>query len=254
MLENFLISYPPPQLFLLFLVGLVAGTARGFSGFGGALIFVPLASALSSPQMAAPILLIIDTLMTLPMLPDAVRRANRREVGMVAIGALVGVPTGTMLLAFAPPIVLRWCITGIVLCLLAFLVSGWRYNGKPKAGLSIGTGMVAGLFGGIAQLSGPPVVAYWLGGAIPAARVRANLVAYFAISTVITTVSYISAGLLTPDVLLVSCVAGPAYGLGVLLGSRLFGLADEQTFRRICLMLIAGAGIVSLPVLDGILR
>ncbi len=66
--------------------------------------------------------------------------------------------------------------------------------------------------------------------------------------------SYISAGLLTRDVLLVFLRGGPAYGLGVLLGSRLFGLADEQTFRRICLMLITGAGIVSLPVLDGILR
>lgn len=254
MLEYFLIDYPLIRLFVLFAIALVAGTARGFSGFGGGLIFVPLASALTSPQAAAPVLLIIDGVMTLGMLPDAVRKANRREVGVVALGALVGVPTGTLLLALAPTLVLRWCITGIVLCLLAFLISGWRYHGKPKTVLSIGTGLVAGLFGGIAQLSGPPVVAYWLGGAIPAARVRANLVAYFAISTLITTITYVGAGLLTLDVLLISCVAGPAYGIGILFGSRLFGFADEQVFRRICLMLIAAAGIVSLPVFDNILR
>lgn len=254
MLEIFTGSHSPLQLFVLFVIAIIAGTARGFSGFGGGLIFVPLASALTSPQAAAPTLLIIDAVMTLGMLPDAFRKANRKEVGVVALGALVGVPAGTLLLALAPSLVLRWCIAGIVLCLLAFLISGWRYHGKPKTGLSIGTGLVAGLFGGIAQLSGPPVVAYWLGGAIPAARVRANLVAYFAISTVITTVSYAGAGLLTLDVLLISCVAGPAYGMGTLLGSRLFGLADERVFRRICLMLIAVAGVVSLPVLDGILR
>jgi hypothetical protein len=254
MLDNFLINHPLQQILLLSFVALVAGTARGFSGFGGGLIFVPLASALASPQVAAPVLLIVDAVMTVGMLPDAIRRANRREVGMVAIGALVGVPTGTVLLAYAPSLFLRWCIAAIVLGLLAFLISGWRYQGKPKTGLSIGTGLIAGLFGGVAQLSGPPVVAYWLGGAIPAARVRANLVAYFALSTIITTVSYVSAGLLTLDAVLVSCVAGPGYGLGILLGSRLFGLADEKTFRRICLALIGAAGVISLPVLDSILR
>ncbi len=154
MLENFLISYPPPQLFLLFLVGLVAGTARGFSGFGGALIFVPLASALSSPQMAAPILLIIDTLMTLPMLPDAVascKPAGGRHGSHWCAGRCTD---GYYAAGFCSPIVLRWCITGIVLCLLAFLVSGWRYNGKPKTGLSIGTGMVAASSAGSRSFQG----------------------------------------------------------------------------------------------------
>ena len=43
-------------------------------------------------------------------------------------------------------------------------------------------------------------------------------------------------------------------GLGLFIGSRLFGVADEAIFRRICYVLIAAAVVFSLPVLDGVIR
>lgn len=247
-------AYPPAVIGLLFAVAFVAGLARGFSGFGGALIFVPLASAIAGAKLASPILLIVDGIMTLGLLPGAYRRANRREVATVFVGALVGIPAGTALLALAPPLALRWAISAIVILLLLFLISGWRYRGQPRPAFSIGTGMLAGLFGGVAQLSGPPVVAYWLGGAIPAATVRANLVFYFALSTVASALSYAWAGLLTLESLLLAAAVGPGYGLGIALGARLFGLADERLFRRLCYLLIGTSALISLPLFDALLR
>ncbi|MDQ1197919.1 hypothetical protein [Agrobacterium sp. SORGH_AS 787] len=52
-------------LAFLVLVALSAGLARGFSGFGAALIFVPLASSVMGPQIAVPLLLVVDGVMTL---------------------------------------------------------------------------------------------------------------------------------------------------------------------------------------------
>jgi hypothetical protein len=49
-------------------------------------------------------------------------------------------------------------------------------------------------------------------------------------------------------------VVGPVYGLGLFIGARLFGVADEAIFRRLCYALIAVAVLVSLPVLDGVIR
>ncbi|MBP2547753.1 putative membrane protein YfcA [Neorhizobium galegae] len=246
--------HPLRQILALLATALVAGLARGFSGFGGGLIFIPMASAIAGPQAASPLLLVVDWVMTLGMLPEGWRRANRREVATLLIGALAGVPVGTALLAFAPPLVLRWIISVTVIALLAFLISGWRYKGRPKAPLGVATGAVAGLFGGVAQLSGPPIVAYWLGGASDRVVVRANIVLYFALASLISATAYISAGLLRVDTLLLAAVVGPGYGLGILLGSRLFGFADEATFRRICFCLIAGAGLLSLPVFDALLH
>lgn len=70
----------------------IAGLARGFSGFGAALIFMPLAGSVVGPRVAAPLLLIIDAITAIGLIPNAWRRSDRRGVGIMAIGALIGVP------------------------------------------------------------------------------------------------------------------------------------------------------------------
>jgi hypothetical protein len=251
---SFLDTYSPATLAYLAVCALVAGLARGFSGFGGALIFVPLASGAVGPQVAAPVLLLIDGAGALGLVPGAYGRADRREVGTMAAGALVGVPLGGWILAHADPLNLRWTISLLTLALLALLASGWRYRGRPAAPLTVGVGVVAGLFSGIAQVGGPPIVAYWLGGGTPAATVRANFILYFFFSSFIATATYLAVGLLTLATLGLALVTGPIYVAGLSLGARLFGRADERVFRRICYALIAAAAALSLPALDGVIR
>lgn len=243
-----------PTLLTLLVAALMAGTSRGFSGFGAALIFIPLASAAVGPRVAAPLLLVVDSLLALSMVPRAWQRAAKSEVMVMTIGTLVGVPTGAWILSRSDPVFIRWVIIGMIFALLALLISGWRYRAKPKVPLTIGVGAVAGLFSGLAQVGGPPVVAYWLGGANDAARVRANIVIYFAISSSFVFVSYLLNGLLVTTIIGLALVTGPAYGLGIWLGSQLFGKASEVLFRRIAYVLIAAAGLLGLPVLDGVLR
>jgi uncharacterized protein len=255
-MSTFLVTWLPGhsvgELSFVLFAAVIAGLARGFSGFGGALIFVPLAGSATSPQLASALLLVIDGIMTLGMVPEGWRKANRRDVFTMLAGATIGVPTGTAILSLLPSVTLRWIISVVVLCLLLFLISGWRYHGRPKTWLTVGVGAIAGLFGGAAQMSGPPIVAYWLGGAIEQKIVRANLILYFALATVLSATSYVIGGLLPLEVFLVAVIAGPGYGIGLSVGSRMFGIASEETFRRICFMLIAAAAIIGLPLLDGI--
>ncbi|MBL9052653.1 MAG: sulfite exporter TauE/SafE family protein, partial [Tabrizicola sp.] len=131
-----------PSLALLLLITLAASLARGFSGFGAALIFVPLASALLGPRVAAPLLLVTDSLMSLPMIPRAVSQANRREAATMAAGAVIGVPAGTWLLATSDPQAIRWGIAVLAGSMLVLLASGWRYRGQPKPPLTVLVGLV----------------------------------------------------------------------------------------------------------------
>lgn len=254
MSDLFPLDLPTGTLLVLVVAAFVAGCARGFSGFGGALIFVPVASSLIGAKLAVPLLLIVDLVLTPGLIPKAWRTADRANVGVMALGAAVGVPTGTYLLTHVDGVVIRWAIVAIVAGLLALLMSGWRYHGRPHASLTAAVGMTSGLFSGAAQVGGPPVVAYWLGGAFLPQTVRANIVLYFAISSVLSISSYLVAGLLTWETVGLSLAIGPTFALGLFIGSRLFSRANEATFRRICYGLIATAAIIGLPVLDGVLR
>jgi uncharacterized membrane protein YfcA len=235
-------------------VALLSGIARGFSGFGSALIFMPLASSIAPPRLVAALLLVIDFVAAAPLLPNAWRQADRKATAVMVAGAFVGVPIGTYFLVRLDPVTTRWIISGFVAALLALLLSGWRYRGKDYTALSIGIGWLSGFCSGLAQTGGPPIVGYWLGRPIASEIARANILLFFGGSDFFSLVSYALTGLITADAVRFSCLVGPIYGIGVWLGSRLFGRASETLFRSICYVLIAAAVIVGLPALDGVLR
>ena len=235
-------------------IAFVSGTARGFSGFGSALIFMPLASSMAAPKLVAALLLIIDLVAALPMLPNAWKQADRKATAVMAAGALIGVPIGTYFLTRLDPVTTRWIISGFVAALLVLLLSGWRYRGREHASISVSVGGLAGFCSGLAQTGGPPIVGYWLGRPIPSGIARANILLFFGASDLFSAVAYALSGLINADAIKFALVVGPVYALGVWFGASLFGRASETVFRAICYVLIGAAVIIGLPALDGVLR
>ncbi len=241
-------AFQNSTLVLVVLAAGVAGLAHGFSGFGAALIFMPAASALVTPAIAAPVLLIADGLLSLGFLPKAWTLARRSDVAVMAAGAVVGVPLGTLILQQADPLLLRWVIAALATAMLMLLMSGWRYHGTPRKPVTALVGAVSGLFGGLAQLSGPPVVAYWLSGKQEPIAIRANIILFFGATTLFTTVSYLLTGIITLQTVWLAMLVAPLYGLGLYAGARLFRLASPELFRRLCFLLIAISVVTSLPL------
>ena len=235
-------------------IAFVSATARGFSGFGSALIFMPLASSMAAPRLVAALLLIIDFVAAAPLLPNAWKQADRKAAAVMVAGALVGVPVGTYFLTRLDPVTTRWIISGFVAALLALLLSGWRYRGKEHASIAVGIGGLSGFCSGLAQTGGPPIVGYWLGRPIPSVIARANILLFFGASDLFSAVAYAVSGLINADAIKFAFVVGPVYALGVWFGASLFGRASETVFRAICYALIAAAVIIGLPALDGVLR
>ncbi len=235
-------------LALTVLVAGIAGLARGFSGFGAALIFMPAASALVGPAVAAPVLLVADGVLALGFLPRAWVLARRRDVALMAAGAIIGVPMGAFILRHADPLLLRWLIAGLATSMLVLLLSGWRYHGTPRPPVTAVVGAVAGLFGGLAQMTGPPVVAYWLSGKETHGTMRASIILFFGATTVFTFVSYLVSGIITVQTLWLAALMAPAYALGLFAGSRAFHFASPEVFRRLCFALIAASVVTSLPL------
>ena len=238
-------------------VAALAGLVRGFSGFGGAMIYMPLVAAIYDPRVAAVTILAGDFLCSTPFASPEVRRCNWREVWPISIAMAVGVPFGTWLLLALDPIVLRWGIAIIVLSLLPPLAVGWRYHGEPRLPVTIGVGLFAGVSAGAVQIAGPPVILYWLsrvGSAGSAVIVRANIMVFFVICGVVLVTMYAWEGLFEARPLALSLLLGIPYLAGMGIGSRFFHGASDRLYRTIAYVIITLAAIVSLPVLDSILR
>jgi uncharacterized protein len=235
-------------------VSLLAGLVRGFSGFGGAMIYMPLVAAVYDPRIAAVTLLLVDFLSSTPFAIPEFKRCTWREVLPLSAAMAAGVPLGVWALIAFDPVVLRWGIALLVLSMLPVLMSGWRYRGPPTLPVTVGVGMFAGVGGGAAQIAGPPVILYWLSLGNKAVTLRANLMVFFFFCGIVLIVAYASQGLFTAQSLALSLLLGVPYLLGVGLGARVFRGASERLYRNAAYLIIALAALLSLPVLDPWLR
>lgn len=235
-------------------IAAISGLVRGFSGFGSALIYIPLIAAVYEPRVAAATLLLIDLCGSAPFTISSFARCNWREVLTISLAATVAAPLGSMALIYVDPIVLRWIISVLVLALLAVLLSGWRYHKAPSLQVTVAVGLFAGFGSGAAQIAGPAVIVFWLGGATDAAVVRANLMVFFLLIGIVTAVVYAVQGLLTGEILLLSLVLGPPFIIALWIGAHWFRGASDVTYRRVAYGIVAVAALVSLPLFDGLLR
>ena len=243
-----------PRFFATFAIALLSGLVRGFSGFGSALIFIPLVSAVYGPKIAAASFVLIDFFCTIPLAIRAYPACNKREVLPLTLATCSTIPLGALILHYVEPVWLRWFIAILVLGLLAVLVSGWRYRRQASLPLTIGVGLASGISGGATTLTGPLAIIYWLGSASGAAVVRANLMVFFLFTDGFIAVVYLARGLLTPEVIAIALVIALPFLAALTLGARLFRGASDLTYRRIAYAIVALAALVSLPLFDGMLR
>ena len=139
--------------------------------------------------------------------------------------------------------------------MLALLMSGWRYRGKPTTAAHASASAPSRASAAAPRRSaGRRSIAYWLGSHRPPAIIRASIILYFAISTAIAIVSYSFGGVMTLTVLKLALVVAPVYALGLFHRLAAVRRGGRSIFRRICYALIAIAVVVSLPVLDGVIR
>ncbi len=236
------------------LVAVIAGVVRGFSGFGAALIYVPLTAAIYTPQVAVASFVLIDFTCTVPYAVRAFGHCRWRELFPAFATAFVVAPLGTLTQAELSPVVLRWGMAMVVLSFVILLASGWRYPGKPSTPAAMGAGAVSGFFGGAAQLSGPPMIIYWLSSPTTAAFVRANMIVYLLLIALTMAGNYAWHGLMTAQPIALAVLLCPVYILALWLGARMFHGASDQTYRRIAYAIVALAALASMPLFDSFLH
>jgi uncharacterized membrane protein YfcA len=243
-----------PRLWFVLTISLFGGVVRGYSGFGGALIVIPLAAMAFGPKIAVPMFYLFDLGSATPYGYRSVPKCKWPEVLPMLAGHLVMLPLGIWLLKNLDPTSVRWGMEGVVVLMLALLVSGWRYTGRTNPPLSVAVGSVAGVMGAVAGISGPPIIAYWLGQKDDAKTIRQNIMAYYALSSTAMDIVFLVTGLFTWEVFTYALIIWPFYALGLWGGARLFQGSTDRMFRVSAYVLIGIAAVLGAPIMDKLLK
>jgi uncharacterized membrane protein YfcA len=238
---------------LIWLVAAVftAGLVRGFSGFGSAMIIMPVASSVLEPVQAVIFLVAAELLGPLPNLPSALRAGSPREVGRLMLGVVIALPLGLWCLTHVDPQIFGWIISAVVLVLLVLLMQGWRYPGLMTPRLVIGTGALGGFMTGFSGIPGPPVIMLYMASRLPVAMIRANFLLYLLAIDLVLFPLFWATGLMVWPVFLLGLLVGIPNVVANMIGARLFDPGAERVFRMVAYIVIAASAILGLPLWRG---
>ncbi len=227
---------------------ILGGFLRGFVGFGGALVTVPVLSLAYGPYLAVA----SASLMALPsvftLLPEAVRHAERPVVLPVCIATILTTPLGSWILVSANPGIMKIAISTLVVGMVAVLASGWKLKSAPGKPTLITAGVLGGLVQGSAGIGGPPVVAIALSRPGDAKSQRANVLALMTAIALSSIFPALYFGLYTGLAFVIGMALLPLFTIATALGSRYFALGGHQYFRRAALATLMAVGLSTLAV------
>jgi len=239
-----------PWLALAIAGALLAGLARGFSGFGTGLIYMPLASAALGPRVAVAALFIFDLAIMGGPVIVAARKIDLRGLMPLALGSVCLIPVGGWIAANGDPLTIRWTLSLFVLSALGILIAGLRWREANSVPVSIAVGGLSGFMGGLASLNGIVLATYWLGRDLAPALFRSSMLSISCFTLPVTAATYLLNGMFTAHVARIALLLIVPYLIGTTTGARMFHLATQATFRCIAYGMICLSGIIGSPLLD----
>lgn len=248
MTEAITLALATPGLVWLVATFAVAGLVRGFSGFGTALIFVPVAGIFLPPERVIAVMILTDLVGAVALVPRAWPQGDRAEVGLLVLAAAVTVPVGLWLLTQVDGEVIRWIVAAIASGTLIALLTGWRFDGHPGRAGVLGIGGMAGIAGGLTGLTGPAVILFYLAGRNAAQKVRANTILFLAALDVVIVANLAVGGGLDGPLFVLALILGVPYLLTSRIGQALFDPSHERLYRGLAYVVIALAVLRGLPV------
>ncbi|MFW8599955.1 sulfite exporter TauE/SafE family protein [Desulfobacterota bacterium M19] len=234
---------------MLYAIFLLAGFTQGVSGFGSALIAMPLLTSFLTIKTAVPLCVLNSLIITTCLSLQLRRHINWRRIFPLLAGCLPGIVFGLLVLKHVPDIILQ-----ISLGLLVILYAAYNLFGsaaiKIKVKLSTRWAYAAGFCtGGISAslgAGGPPTIIYVTMTGWTNDEIKAALSIFFLITSIFTALGQAASGLTTPLILHDFIQSAPFTLLGVWAGVQLYNRINRQTYIRIMFWLLLVMGGVML--------
>jgi len=230
------------------LIIFVAFFIRSLTGFGSALISIPLLAVLFELKFAVPLEALFEVGLSIVLLPSVYPFIRKATLVPLIIGALLGSLLGTFILYSFSNLYLKKALgAGVILFALHLIRARADVRERPpSSGWGLLAGGLGGMFGGLFGTSGPPYVIYLTYRLRRKEVLRASLIGLFAVDYAWRVGVYAATGLLTPELFTFALVLTPAWVLGTILGRKVHVHIGERRFMQTVAALLAVSGILLL--------
>lgn len=232
-----------PALLVLVPIGFLGATIYGITGFGSALVTIPLATHFVPLPYALAVFALMDLSNALRVAWEGTPHRVNAEVARIVPFIAVGIVLGTTLLVNLPR---NASMAALGCFVLLFGLWSLVQRGAPRklsAHWAYLAGFSGGVFGMLFGAGGAPFAIYLANRGLTKEQYRSTLSLTSVFSIGIRIVALAAAGLLLrADVLIAAAVVVPAALIALALASRLFRRVSRELLMRLVALLLVASG------------
>ena len=233
-------GFTAAQIAFALAAALGSAFVRGLTGFGMAILLVPVL-ALALPPVEAVVLTNALSLMIGATEIRTLVRDAERTAWVIGAAVVVTTPLGLYALSLTGKDVARLVIALIALSAFVAILLPRRGEGVPGKLVTGSVGVLSGLMTGYAGMPGPPVVPYYAGRTLPRPTIKASMQLIFTIAASAGLASATWLGILRWELLAFALAMLPMIIAGNRLGARVSGRVSDPVWRGFVGLVLAGA-------------
>ena len=223
----------------------LAYTVFGLTGFGAAMVSVPILVQFMPLQFAVPLVVLFDLVCTALIGVSNWKRVSVAELKRLFLWMLIGIVLGVTVLHKASA---KWPLIVLGCFVVAVCIKGLRHEQGRHDPMAQRWAIPFGLFGGMFSAmfgTGGPIYTIYLSRRFTAMdQFRATISVVILASGIIRAIAFGVTGMYAqPGILLVAAVLLPVCLIGLFCGSRFRSRISPQALRRFIYLLLAIAGV-----------
>ncbi len=236
------VGLPTLTFALAALITFGAAYIRGLTGFGMAIILVPLLGIIIRPDEAVVLAILLQLLIGPVGLPIILKSSHKSSALLIAGLAVMTTPIGLVTLAYTPPDVARVIIALIAIGAFILVILTRKAVDQPGSLTTLCVGALSGVLTGFAAMPGPPVIPYYLREAFPPVVARASMMLIFFATAIAGTLSAFLLGVLETRMMWLAAMLFIPMWIGNWLGSKAFGKVSPTLWRSFVAVVLGVAG------------
>ena len=220
-----------------------AAFVQGATGFGFALVTMPILSGLTSIQTAAPLVALTAFTNNLILWAYYRKAFDRSVVMSLLLGAVLGIPLGFLALDYIPAALMLITLGVIIVAYALYALVNPVMPVLKSRRWTYGAGFFSGVLLGSFNLPGPPVILYGSSQRWPQESFKGNLTSFFGVSIAIVVLGHGFQHRISKEIIYQFMMTIPGLLLGLYGGVVMARRFNPNIFRKIITVLLLIIGI-----------
>lgn len=229
---------------LIGLIFLLAGFVQGLTGFGSALVAMPLLSLIIDIKTAVPLCMLCSVLITSTLALQLKDHVSLRKILPLSVGSIPGILIGVTLLKAVDSTIIKVMLGLLIAAYSLYSLAVKTKKRRLHPAWSLLAGFLAGAIGAAFSAGGPPVIIYTTLNDWNKHEIKATLTGFFLINSYLVSIVHGLSGVTTNQVLIYFAIAAPLVLTGTLGGGYLFRFMRGSRYRQAISVFLLIMGII----------